>query len=175
MGLPLVSPIRQIVMTWSFSNLFSWEFWSFQTQNLTETTLSQNLEDQFETFDSSSNESYPAYIYSKFQMVQFWPFSNLLTFAAFHLFNIVEFYINLLLKILALLLASYVFVLDRKVQRLEQKCDQLNQVVININRPDSPSCDPNRMKQLALRQHHTQQSSSSDRQCVQPLLATSQL
>ena len=161
--------------TWSFSNLFSWEFWGFQTQNLTETTLSQNLEDQFEMFDSSSNESYPAYIYSKFQMVQFWPFSNLLTLAAFHLFNIVEFYINLLLKILALLLASYVFVLDRKVQRLEQKCDRLNQVVININRPDSPSFDPNRMKQLALRQHHTQQSSSSDRQCVQPLLATSQL
>ena len=162
-------------VTWSISNLFSWEFWGFQTQNLTETTLSQNLEDQFEMFDSSSNESYPAYIYSKFQMVQFWPFSNLLTLAAFHLFNIVEFYINLLLKILALLLASYVFVLDRKVQRLEQKCDQLNQVVINFNRSDSPSCVPDRMKQLALRQHHTQQSSSSDRQCVQPLLATSQL
>ena len=162
-------------VTWSYSDLFSWKFWGFNTQNSTETTFSQDMEDQFGIFDFSSNETYPAYLYSKFQMVQFWPFSNLLTLAAFHLFNIVEFYINLLLKILALLLASYVFVLDRKVQRLEQKCDRLNQVVININRPDSPSFDPNRMKQLALRQHHTQQSSSSDRQCVQPLLATSQL
>ena len=183
-------------VTWSFSDLFSWKFWSFQTQNLTETTFSQDMEDQLEMFDSISNESYPAYIYSKFQMVQFWPFSNLLTLAAFHLFNIVEFYINLLLKILALLLASYVFVLDRRVQRLEQKCDTLNQIVININsksESEPPSWDPDRMKQLALVQHCTQQSSSSDPlkelalqrrakqssssdpQCAQPLLATSHL
>ena len=181
---------------WSFPDLFSWELWSLQTQNLTETTFSQNMEDQLEMFDFSSNESYPAYIYSKFQMVQFWPFSNLLTLAAFHLFNIVEFYINLILKILALLLASYVFVLDRKVQRLEQKCATLNQIVININsksESEPPSCDPDRMKQLALFQHRPQQSSSSDPfkelalkrraqqspssdpQCAQPLLATSHL
>ena len=136
------------------------------------------MEDQLGMFDFSSNESYPAYIYSKFQMVQFWPFSNLLTLAAFHLFNIVEFYINLMLKILALLLASYVFVLDRKVQRLEQKCATLNQIVININsksESEPPSCDPDRMKQLALFQHRPQQSSSSDPQCAQPLLATSHL
>ena len=181
---------------WSFPDLFSWELWSSQTQNLTETTFSQNMEDQLGMFDSSSNESYPAYIYSKFQMVQFWPFSNLLTLAAFHLFNIVEFYINLILKILALFLASYVFVLDRKVQRLEQKCATLNQIVININsksESEPPSCDPDRMKQLALFQHRPQQSSSSDPfkelalkrraqqspssdpQCAQPLLATSHL
>ena len=181
---------------WSFPDLFSWELWSSQTQNLTETTFSQNMEDQLGMFDFSSNESYPAYIYSKFQMVQFWPFSNLLTLAAFHLFNIVEFYINLMLKILALLLASYVFVLDRKVQRLEQKCATLNQIVININsksESEPPSCDPDRMKQLALFQHRPQQSSSSDPfkelalkrraqqspssdpQCAQPLLATSHL
>ena len=181
---------------WSFPDLFSWELWSSQTQNLTETTFSQNMEDQLGMFDFSSNESYPAYIYSKFQMVQFWPFSNLLTLAAFHLFNIVEFYINLILKILALLLASYVFVLDRKVQRLEQKCATLNQIVININsksESEPPSCDPDRMKQLALFQHRPQQSSSSDPfkelalkrraqqspssdpQCAQPLLATSHL
>ena len=161
--------------SWYFSNLFSWDSWGYQTQNLTETTLSQNSEDQFEMFDFSSNESYPSDIYSKFEMVKFWPFSNLLTLAAFHLFNIIEFYINLLLKILALLLAAYVFILDRKVQRLEQKCDRLNQVVININRSEPPSCVPDRMKQLALRQHRIQQSSPSDPQCAQPLLATSQL
>ena len=162
----------------------------------TETTFSQDMEDQFGIFDFSSNETYPAYLYSKFQMVQFWPFSNLLTLAAFHLFNIVEFYINLLLKILALLLASYVYVLDRRVQRLEQKCDTLNRIVININSKSeskSQSWDPDRMKQLALNQHCTQQSSSSDPlkelalqrrakqpsssdpQCAQPLLATSHL
>ena len=181
---------------WSFPDLFSWELWSSQTQNLTETTFSQNMEDQRGMFDFSSNESYPAYIYSKFQMVQFWPFSNLLTLAAFHLFNIVEFYINLILKILALLLASYVFVLDQKVQRLEHKCATLNRIVININsksESEPPSCDPDRMKQLALFQHRPQQSSSSDPfkelalkrraqqspssdpQCAQPLLATSHL
>ena len=163
---------------WSFPDLFSWELWSSQTQNLTETTFSQNMEDQPGMFDFSSNESYPAYIYSKFQMVQFWPFSNLLTLAAFHLFNIVEFYINLMLKILALLLASYVFVLDQKVQRLEHKCATLNRIVININsksESEPPSCDPDRMKQLALFQHRPQQSSSSDPQCAQPLLATSHL
>ena len=183
-------------VTWSYSDLFSWKFWSFHTQNSTETTFSQDMEDQFGIFDFSSNETYPAYLYSKFQMVQFWPFSNLLTLAAFHLFNIVEFYINLLLKILTLFLASYVFVLDRRVQRLEQKCDTLNQIVININsksESEPPSWDPDRMKQLALVQHCTQQSSSSDPlkeldlqrrakqssssdpQCAQPLLATSHL
>ena len=181
---------------WSFPDLFSWELWSSQTQNLTETTFSQNMEDQLGMFDSSSNESYPAYIYSKFQMVQFWPFSNLLTLAAFHLFNIVEFYINLLLKILTLFLASYVFVLDRRVQRLEHKCDTLKQIVINFNsksESNSQSWGSDRCKLLALKQHGNQQSSSSDPhkelalqrrakqpfssdpQCAQPLLSTSQL
>ena len=183
-------------VTWSFSDLFSWNFWSFQTQNSTETTFRQDMEDQFGIFDLSSNESYPAYIYSKFQMVQFWPFSNLLTLAAFHLFNIVEFYINLLLKILTLFLASYVFVLDRRVQRLEHKCDTLKQIVINFNsksESNSQSWGSDRCKLLALKQHGNQQSSSSDPhkelalqrrakqpfssdpQCAQPLLSTSQL
>ena len=183
-------------VTWSFSDLFSWNFWSFQTQNSSETTFRQDMEDQFGIFDFSSNESYPAYIYSKFQMVQFWPFSNLLTLAAFHLFNIVEFYINLLLKILTLFLASYVFVLDRRVQRLEHKCDTLKQIVINFNsksESNSQSWGSDRCKQLALNQHGNQQSSSSDPhkelalqrrakqpfssdpQCAQPLLSTSQL
>ena len=183
-------------VTWSFSDLFSWNFWSFQTQNSTETTFRQDMEDQFGIFDFSSNESYPAYLYSKFQMVQFWPFSNLLTLAAFHLFNIVEFYINLLLKILTLFLASYVFVLDRRVQRLEHKCDTLKQIVINFNsksESNSQSWGSDRCKQLALNQHGNQQSSSSDPhkelalqrrakqpfssdpQCAQPLLSTSQL
>ena len=183
-------------VTWSFSDLFSWNFWSFQTQNSSETTFRQDMEDQFGIFDFSSNESYPAYIYSKFQMVQFWPFSNLLTLAAFHLFNIVEFYINLLLKILTLFLASYVFVLDRRVQRLEHKCDTLKQIVINFNsksESNSQSWGSDRCKQLALNQHGNQQSSSSDPHkelalqrrakqpfssdppCAQPLLSTSQL
>ena len=183
-------------VTWSFSDLFSWKFWSFQTQNSTETTFSQDMEDQFGIFDFSSNESYPAYIYSKFQMVQFWPFSNLLSLAAFHLFNIVEFYINLLLKILTLFLASYVFVLDRRVQRLEHKCDTLKQIVINFNSKSESnfqSWGSDRCKKLALKQHGNQQSSSSDPhkelalqrrakqpfssdpQCAQPLLSTSQL
>ena len=183
-------------VTWSYSDLFSWKFWGFNTQNSTETTFSQDMEDQFGIFDFSSNESYPAYIYSKFQMVQFWPFSNLLSLAAFHLFNIVEFYINLLLKILTLFLASYVFVLDRRVQRLEHKCDTLKQIVINFNsksESNSQSWGSDRCKQLALNQHGNQQSSSSDPhkelalqrrakqpfssdpQCAQPLLSTSQL
>ena len=183
-------------VTWSFSDLFSWNFWSFQTQNSTETTFRQDMEDQFGIFDLSSNESYPAYIYSKFQMVQFWPFSNLLSLAAFHLFNIIEFYINLLLKILTLFLASYVFVLDRRVQRLEHKCDTLKQIVINFNSKSESnfqSWGSDRCKKLALKQHGNQQSSSSDPhkelalqrrakqplssdpQCAQPLLSTSQL
>lgn len=183
-------------VTWSYSDLFSWKFWGFNIQNSTETTFSQDMEDQFGIFDFSSNESYPAYIYSKFQMVQFWPFSNLLSLAAFHLFNIVEFYINLLLKILTLFLASYVFVLDRRVQRLEHKCDTLKQIVINFNsksESNSQSWGSDRCKQLALNQHGNQQSSSSDPhkelalqrrakqpfssdpQCAQPLLSTSQL
>ena len=129
-------------------------------------------------------------------MVQFWPFSNLLSLAAFHLFNIVEFYINLLLKILTLFLASYVFVLDRRVQRLEHKCDTLKQIVINFNsqsESNSQAWGSDRCKQLALNQHGNQQSSSSDPHkelalqrrakqpfssdppCAQPLLSTSQL
>ena len=106
-------------------------------------------------------------------MVQFWPFSSLLTLAAFHLFNIIDFYINLLWKVLALLLAAYNYVLDQKVSRLERKCDRLNQSATVVNQLNC-KIDANRVKdqssRLAQRERQSQQCSSSDRQCAQPLL-----
>ena len=156
--------------TWTWSSLFSWEFWFSQAQNHTESSQNQDSESQLELFDSSRNESFPSYIYSKFQMVHFWPFPSLLTLAAFHLINIIDFYINLLWKVFTVLLAVYVYTLDQRVSKLEEKCVRLNQPA-----PVELAIHAGRIEHLssrhARRAHQNQQCPSSDPQCDQPLLS----
>ena len=106
---------------WTFSSLFTWEYWNPRNRNSTE----PDQENQLQYYGTSGNDSffYPEFVYSNLDMVRFWPFSTLLTLAAFHLFAIIEFYINLLWKILTLLLAIHVYRLDRKVSRYKEMCD----------------------------------------------------
>ena len=99
---------------WTFSSLFTWEYWNPRNQNSTE----PDRENQLQYYGTSRNDSfYPEFVYSNLDMVRFWPFSTLLTLAAFHLFAIIEFYINLLWKILTLLLAIHVY---RHIRHLSQ-------------------------------------------------------
>ena len=110
------------------------------------------------------------YIYSNLEMVKFWPFPKLLTLAAFHLFSIIEFYVNLLWKMLTLLLAIYVYVLDQKLSRLERKYNRLSRTLTN-----EPKFDPSKAKELSSLQAQggrskQQPCSPPDLQCAQPLL-----
>ena len=155
---------------WTFSNLFSWEYWYPPNQNSTEPDQ-ENQENQLQYYGTNRNDSfYPEYVYSNMDIVRFWPFSTLLTLAAFHLFAIIEFYINLLWKILTLLLAIHVYRLDRRVSRLEEICDSRDKNQANLR------IDFNSVKTGCSR--HAQQSRSSqqppcpptDPQSLQPLL-----
>ena len=151
---------------WTFSSLFTWEYWNPRNQNSTE----PDRENQLQYYDTSGNDSfYPEFVYSNLDMVRFWPFSTLLTLAAFHLFAIIEFYINLLWKILTLLLAIHVYRLDRKVSRYKEMCDARNKPQAN------PKIDSITVK-TRCSQHARKTRSSQppcpppDPQSVQPLL-----
>ena len=149
---------------WSPASWFTWDYWLPQAQNSTEPAQ----DNQLQLFGSSGNGSFPQYIYSNLEMVKFWPFPKLLTLAAFHLFNIIEFYVNLLWKILTILLAIYVYVLDQKLSRLERKYNRLN-------RTNEPKFDPSKAKELSSLQAQggrskQQPCSPPDLQCAQPLL-----
>ena len=149
---------------WSPASWFTWDYWLPPAQNSTEPT--QN--NQLQLFDSSGNGSFPQNIYSNLELVKFWPFPKLLTLAAFHLFNIIEFYVNLLWKILTILLAVYVYVLDQKISRLEQRFNDLNRTI-------EPKLDPSKVKELSSLQAQGGRSkhqpcSPPDLPCAQPLL-----
>ena len=149
---------------WSPASWFTWDYWLPQAQNSTEPAQ----DNQLQLFDSSGNGSFPQNIYSNLELVKFWPFPKLLTLAAFHLFNIIEFYVNLLWKILTILLAIYVYVLDQKLSRLERKFNRLN-------RTNEPKFDPSKAKELSSLQAQggrskQQPCSPPDLQCAQPLL-----
>ena len=151
---------------WSPASWFTWDYWLPQAQNSTEPAQ----DNQLQLFDSSGNGSFPQNIYSNLELVKFWPFPKLLTLAAFHLFNIIEFYVNLLWKILTILLAIYVYVLDQKLSRLERKFNRLN-------RTNEPKFDPSKAKELSSLQAQggrskQQPCSPPDLQCAQPLLPT---
>ena len=150
--------------SWSPASWFTWDYWLPQAQNSTEPAQ----DNQLQLFDSSGNGSFPQNIYSNLEMVKFWPFPKLLTLAAFHLFSIIEFYVNLLWKILTILLAVYVYVLDQKISRLER---QFN----NLNRTIEPKFDPSKAKELSSLQAQggrskQQPCSPPDLPCAQPLL-----
>ena len=149
---------------WSPASWFTWDYWLPQAQNSTEPAQ----DNQLQLFDSSGNGSFPQNIYSNLELVKFWPFPKLLTLAAFHLFNIIEFYVNLLWKILTILLAVYVYVLDQKISRLEQRFNDLNRTI-------EPKLDPSKVKELSSLQAQGNRSkqqpcSPPDLQCAQPLL-----
>ena len=149
---------------WSPASWFTWEYWLPQAQNSTEPAQ----DNQLQLFDSSGNGSFPQNIYSNLELVKFWPFPKLLTLAAFHLFNIIEFYVNLLWKILTILLAVYVYVLDQKISRLEQRFNDLNRTI-------EPKLDPSKVKELSSLQAQGGRSkhqpcSPPDLPCAQPLL-----
>ena len=149
---------------WSPASWFTWDYWLPQAQNSTEPAQ----DNQLQLFDSSGNGSFPQNIYSNLELVKFWPFPKLLTLAAFHLFNIIEFYVNLLWKILTILLAVYVYVLDQKISRLEQRFNDLNRTI-------EPKLDPSKVKELSSLQAQggrskQQPCSPPDLQCAQPLL-----
>ena len=149
---------------WSPASWFTWDYWLPQAQNSTEPAQ----DNQLQLFDSSGNGSFPQNIYSNLELVKFWPFPKLLTLAAFHLFNIIEFYVNLLWKILTILLAVYVYVLDQKISRLEQRFNDLNRTI-------EPKLNPSKVKELSSfqaqggRSKH-QPCSPPDLPCAQPLL-----
>ena len=150
--------------TWSPASWFTWDYWLPQAQNSTEPAQ----DNQLQLFDSSGNGSFPQNIYSNLELVKFWPFPKLLTLAAFHLFNIIEFYVNLLWKILTILLAVYVYVLDQKISRLEQRFNDLNRTI-------EPKLDPSKVKELSSLQAQGGRSkhqpcSPPDLPCAQPLL-----
>ena len=149
---------------WSPASWFTWDYWLPQAQNSTEPAQ----DNQLQLFDSSGNGSFPQNIYSNLELVKFWPFPKLLTLAAFHLFNIIEFYVNLLWKILTILLAVYVYVLDQKISRLEQRFNDLNRTI-------EPKLDPSKVKELSSLQAQGGRSkhqpcSPPDLPCAQPLL-----
>ena len=149
---------------WSPASWFTWDYWLPQAQNFTEPAQ----DNQLQLFDSSGNGSFPQNIYSNLELVKFWPFPKLLTLAAFHLFNIIEFYVNLLWKILTILLAVYVYVLDQKISRLERQFNDLNRTI-------EPKFDPSKAKELSSLQAQGNRSkqqpcSPPDLQCAQPLL-----
>ena len=149
---------------WSPASWFTWDYWLPQAQNSTEPAQ----DNQLQLFDSSGNGSFPQNIYSNLELVKFWPFPKLLTLAAFHLFNIIEFYVNLLWKILTILLAVYVYVLDQKISRLEQRFNDLNRTI-------EPKLDPSKVKELSSLQAQggrskQQPCSPPDLPCAQPLL-----
>ena len=149
---------------WSPASWFTWDYWLPQAQNFTEPAQ----DNQLQLFDSSGNGSFPQNIYSNLELVKFWPFPKLLTLAAFHLFNIIEFYVNLLWKILTILLAVYVYVLDQKISRLEQRFNDLNRTI-------EPKLDPSKVKELSSLQAQGGRSkhqpcSPPDLPCAQPLL-----
>ena len=152
------------VPSWSPASWFTWDYWLPQAQNSTEPAQ----DNQLQLFDSSGNGSFPQNIYSNLELVKFWPFPKLLTLAAFHLFNIIEFYVNLLWKILTILLAVYVYVLDQKISRLEQRFNDLNRTI-------EPKLDPSKVKELSSLQAQGGRSkhqpcSPPDLPCAQPLL-----
>ena len=149
---------------WSPASWFTWDYWLPQAQNSTEPAQ----DNQLQLFDSSGNGSFPQNIYSNLELVKFWPFPKLLTLAAFHLFNIIEFYVNLLWKILTILLAVYVYVLDQKISRLEQRFNDLNRTI-------EPKLNPSKVKELSSLQAQGGRSkhqpcSPPDLPCAQPLL-----
>ena len=149
---------------WSPASWFTWDYWLPPAQNSTEPAQ----DNQLQLFDSSGNGSFPQNIYSNLELVKFWPFPKLLTLAAFHLFNIIEFYVNLLWKILTILLAVYVYVLDQKISRLEQRFNDLNRTI-------EPKLDPSKVKELSSLQAQGGRSkhqpcSPPDLPCAQPLL-----
>ena len=113
------------------SNIFTWDYWfgPVTTKNDTIPDSDVNLENPIELSHpfSNDNSSFPFHIYTTWRVVRFWPFTNLLTFAAFHLLSIIEVYLNLLWKIVTVILLVYVYLLSQRVKRLEFKCKNLNQ------------------------------------------------
>ena len=160
--------------TETWSSVFSWQFWFPQNRNYTESSQNQNFGGDLQLSHPNGNQSFPFDIYSSWEMVYFWPFTKLFSLAAFHLFNVIDFYINLLWKLFTVILAVYVFTLNQRVSRLEIKCDSLNQnIQITQNIKQKRPIDPDELKEGVKRQaehRNRQQNLVSDPQSAQCLL-----
>ena len=120
-------PTNTTSLETSWSNYFTWNYW-YPAQNQVnqsdqpeQVSQAEQSPTQLQPYNRG-NDSFPSYVYNNIPMVHLWPFVSLFTLASYHLFTIVDFYINMLWKILTVLLAVYTFILNQRVTRLEARC-----------------------------------------------------
>ena len=123
-------PTNTTSLETSWSNYFTWNYW-YPAQNQSGQVNQSDQPEQVSQAEqpptqlqpyNRGNDSFPSYVYNNIPMVHLWPFVSLFTLASYHLFTIVDFYINLLWKILTVFLAVYTFILSQRVTRLEARC-----------------------------------------------------
>ena len=110
---------------------------------------------------------------SEIRKVCLWPFAQLISLAMFNLFTIIEFFINLVWKILTALLAVYIWTLGKRIHRLECIVSQLQK----DKKPQRKMCTfkhPDKVKQVTSKQAKNDrfalQDIRSDPDCVQQFM-----
>ena len=181
-------PTNTTSLATGWSNYFTWDYW-YPDQNQSGQANQSNQVDQesgqLERIHPANqpptqiqqynrgNDSFPSFVYNHIPMVHLWPFVKLFTLASYHLFAIVDFYINMLWKILTVFLAVYTFILSQRITRLEARCLTCERRYEANNQTQSPAFkDLSNLKTLASRhaRHQIQLADHHEPDSAQSLL-----